>query len=118
MSNGEFLPPTAQEQIEYLENEVLHLQNQLQECLQESIKDSILLDYLNDLPLPPNFGWKLYKSTMGRGWRLATINHSSIFLLNLPLGLYATPREAIQAEIDKGEILLYNEIDYSQKRRA
>lgn len=97
---GEFLPPTLQQQIEYLESEVLRLQKQLSE-LSSINGDSILLDYLNDLPdIPPGYGWKLYKSTTGRGWRLATISQFGLESLHLTPDIYATPREAIQAEIE------------------
>jgi hypothetical protein len=65
--------------------------------------DSELLDYLNNLPVPPGFGWKLYRSTTGRGYRLATVHPSSVDSLNLPKGVYATPREAIEAEMIKEE---------------
>lgn len=63
------------------------------------ITDTYLLEYLNSLPVPPGFGWKLYQSTTGRGWRLATIHPTSVKSLGLPEGVYATPWEAIEAEI-------------------
>lgn len=95
---GEFLPPpTPQQQIEYLESEILRLQKELSECL----PDTILLSYLNDLPdIPPGYGWKLYKSTTGRGWRLATMKPETLAIIGLSPGVYSTPREAIRAEIN------------------
>lgn len=61
------------------------------------LSDSDCLDFLDSLEAPPGFGWKVWRSTTGRGWRLATTREEP----NFP-----TAREAIgHAMVEFDEII-------------
>jgi hypothetical protein len=49
-------------------------------------KDTQRLDFIDRLEIPEGYGWRVYRSSTGRGWRLATTGRQP----NFP-----TPRQAI-----------------------